>query len=125
MLFLNISFNFMEISNCRQSGICNYHHFSFSTNFIFGRFPKSFYNNLRFLADIIWMQFFIFFDNLCCSALRKLWIFRCIFCNFETGTVSHIILQNIQNESFFNRLSHAINMKWMETSICPLTAKHL
>ena len=44
---------------------------------------------------------------------------------FKAGVIGHIILKNIENKAFFNGLSHAVNMKWVERTILVFRSEKL
>ena len=76
-----------------------------------------FNDDLRLLADIVWMKLLKLANQLCRAACRDVGIIFDCFRNFEAGVICHIVLQYIKNKAFLDRLPHAVNMEGMETAI--------
>ena len=124
-IWFQIVLNLMIISNSGKSWRCYNHHLSFTFDFLLRHITECFNNDCWFLLNVIRMQFFVFLDCLQCLWLRNIRIILCVLRNLIARSVRCIVLKNIQNKSFFNRLTHRIYMEWMIWTVIPFCTEHL
>ena len=70
------------------------------------------------------MQLLKFANHLCRAAGRYIRIVRNGLGDLVTGVVGHIVLQHIQNELFFDRLPHTVNVEGVETAVAVPRTEH-
>ena len=124
-IWFQIVLNLMIITNSCKSRWCYNHHLSFPLDFLLRYIAECFNNNRWFLLNIIRMQLFVFLNCLQCLWLRNIRIILYVLRNLIARSIRCIVLKNIQNESFFDCLTHRIYMEWMIRTIIPFCTEHL
>ena len=122
---LQVCFDLMVVSHCRQTGGCDHHHLAFPADFMLGDVTEGFHDDSGLLLQVVGMQFFKAPDSLNSLCSRYFWVVRGVLGNLETGLVGGVVLQHIQDEAFLNSLPHGVNVEGVEGAVRILLPEHL
>ncbi len=89
------------------------------------RFHKRFDDNLRLLRDVVRMKLLKFPNDFRGAARGHVGVLVDRLGDFKTRVVGHVVLKNVQNELFFNRLPHRVDMERAKRTVVALFAEHL